>query len=194
MTNKNTYFEKIKKSLEKRKEDVIERQPHDSEFESGAESLEADLLRTISCYLFSEILQPIEKTSIGETIQCLKSITKILETDGKKTELRDCNHEIVFAEELDAFNIEYVLCENQEDIDDNSDEDLDDEDLDDEIYSDYCYVDVTTTNSEKIKIKLLSFFYMYGNDVDDYLYQWTFKNKEYKTHNIKEVISFILKN
>lgn len=189
MIHKTGNFKIIQMALDLRRNTIIERQPHDHEFESGAEDLESDLLATISYCIFDEKLQPIEKSTIGETINCLKSITKLLETEGEKMDLRDDNNVDVFVEELKSFGI---VSKAQDKIFLSEVEGADpDGDYDDDNYD---YVHVLTDDGQNIKVKILSFFYMCGNDVEDYLYQWDFDKVEYKTHDVKDVIRFFLKH
>ena len=173
---------KIRQVIENRRNEVIDRNPHDHEFESGAEDFEANILGSIDYCIFSEDLMDIEKVTLGETIFTLRSILGLLESDGKDDSIRDDGHSKMVTNQFDDFDIKYELIEKEFHTEELSSDD------------NYEHLYIFTDSGIKIKVQLLSFFYMIGNDIEDYLYHWEFEDVSFHTNKINDLIKFILQN
>lgn len=190
MENLSDRLIQLSEIIEKRTQEVVTRSPHDHEFESGVCSLEVDLLRTIQYAIFSKELLPLEKVNVSETIYLLESLSSLFKTYGKVDSYVDEYHFVNFIKSLSDFEINATATYNPV-----RDSEFDVESLpEDSEHFFYDHVLVKAHSGLTIDFKIISFYYMQSNEVDDYLYQWRFKDKDYFSNDIKYVLKFCLTN
>lgn len=177
----------LKSKIKERLEEIQERQPHEFEYESGAETLEEGLLNTIDYHLLNDEIQEIEGATLGETIYALRSVLTTLETFGENNSQRDVSSAETLAQDLIDFGFKVEI--EAKEFSDNEDEVV--------VEDYYDYLNVTTSKGNNIRIKVLSFFYMYASEIDGFLYQFTFTDDTYgvsiKTNSFKKLLKELMK-
>lgn len=195
--NKQPNLDLIKKAIENRSKEILSRNPHEHEFESGSESLENDLLNTIDYVIFSDDLLPLEKSTVAETIIALKSVTKLLESEGEVCDQRDSTTAVNLSEQMTQFGIINTItyAENPYDTEIDDTETDDTETDDDCLLFDSIAVKTIKQNNHIIIECLQTDCYtaIYGN-IFTYNIKDSTGNLILNTFNENDIIAYIINN
>lgn len=168
----------FKDLLRKKINEILNRNPHEQEFESGSEDFKHCLLSNIDHLIFNEELFGIEKVNMTEVSYILDGVLDFVNSFGEKDLIDEGHTEKVSKELIDyGFRLDY-----KEKIDEN----LMDEDV---VY--YHRIICTNFFNKTFKIDVLYFNYMYGQPYDNF-YLYKIEEDDFYSNSLTDLVKFML--